>query len=70
MAVSRAQSIGPVLFNDHDACGDAVWSLMCPNMTEKLWVIWEKIHQLVVDSDLCDRETNPRHAHNGDDESE
>jgi hypothetical protein len=39
-------------------------------MIEKLWLMWEKIHQLVVDSALCDRETKPRHAHNGDDESE
>jgi hypothetical protein len=39
-------------------------------MTEKLCVMREKIHQLVVDSNLFDRETKPRHAHDGDDESE
>jgi hypothetical protein len=39
-------------------------------MIEKLWVMREKIHQLVVDSKRCDRETKPRHAHDGDDESE
>jgi len=39
-------------------------------MIEKLWVMWEKIRQLVVDSNLFDRETKPRHARDGDDESE
>jgi hypothetical protein len=39
-------------------------------MIEKLWVMWEKFPQLVVDSTLFDRATKPRHAHDGDDESE
>jgi hypothetical protein len=48
MAVFRAQSIGQC--TQRPRCiWDAVWSSLCSNMTEKLWVMWEKIHQLVVD---------------------